>query len=89
VQLPQVLYSKANAASLIVFRFVVAAVPTNRSVFREAVSDLIILGVTVLSWILCSTFALFFGIEPKSSSTTMPITFVAPSLFYISAEQFE
>ena len=80
-----------DAASLTVFRFALAAILTSQFVFKEAVTDFLILAVmgTVVGLVIANVLYFILRYLAKSSSITTPITIISPYLMYLSAEHFE
>ena len=80
-----------DAASLTVFRFALAAILTSQFVFKEAVTDFLILVVmgTVVGLVIANILYFILRYLAKSSSITTPITIISPYLMYLSAEHFE
>jgi Na+/H+ antiporter len=79
-----------DAASLTVFRFALAAILTGQFIFKEAVSEFVVLSFMGVVVGITIGHILYFVLKylAKSSSITTPITLIAPYLMYLVAEQF-
>lgn len=79
-----------DASSLIVFRFALAAVLTGHFTLREAVSDFfIVAGMGIVCGLaVAMVFYVIHRYFPTTSNIDTALTFMAPYIMYIGAEQF-
>jgi len=79
-----------DASSLIVFRFAIAAVDSGKFVFREAAASFfIVIIMGILTGVLIAL--IFYAIHrwlPTTANINILLTFIAPYVMYIVAEQF-
>lgn len=78
-----------DAASLTIFRFALVSILTGKFIFREAVTDFLVVSVmgVFVGLVIAHILYLVLRYWAKASSITTPITLIAPYLMYLVAEE--